>query len=585
MRAISFVKLPRLACLAGAASAALLAGAFSVLPAAAETAVAPLAPEVVARRPMPRPADVPPPPPITHEIAKRARVSGQIGWLVADIDTGEVIDAAGAHHPFAPASVAKLPTAAFALDQLGPDYRFETALRADGPVVAGVLQGDLTVAGGGDPELDTDALDRLAEALASAGISRVEGFLRLDPGPLPEIAAIMADQPVDAAYNPAVSGLSLNFNRVRLDWPHRAKASDVQVRAQADRLRPATDAVRIHAAPRLPAPLMHSYAEDHERWDIVEAALRRKGGRWLPVRRPAAYAGAVMAGLAAARGIHIAGGTLPPASPRAAAAGGLAEGATTVAARSGIASLAALGRDDAQAEGAIGRVVARHRSRPLDAILREMLRYSTNLTAELCGIAAAREALPGDGLAGLRGTADGADADAARRLAMSAAALNAWAARRAGFAPGDTGFLLANHSGLSLASRISPARLVQLLQAVALEPVETAVHDPRLPGGVAQLLRQHNIAARNVPFDYAGTAVAAKTGTMHFVRGLAGYATTPKGRRLAFAIFANDLMRREQGQYGARSWANRARGMERALIREWVRIADAATPAGKAGAD
>ncbi|MEL6574970.1 MAG: D-alanyl-D-alanine carboxypeptidase, partial [Pseudomonadota bacterium] len=219
---------------------------------------------------------------------------------------------------------------------------------------------------------------------------------------------------------------------------------------------------------------------------------------------------------------------------------------------------------DAEGSSAGGptQLIATHESRPLAEVLREMLRYSTNITAELCGVAAA-----------------GAPSGGA--LEASAGALNAWAAGRGGFAPDDPGFRLANHSGLSLNSRVSPARLVQLLQAVALAPAPVETVDDRLPPGVAQLLRPHNIAAKNVAFDYANTAVAAKTGTMHFVRGLAGYVTTPKGRRLAFAVFANDLARREQGEYGARSWANRARNLERALIREWVLLADATAEPSK----
>ncbi|MEL6766922.1 MAG: D-alanyl-D-alanine carboxypeptidase/D-alanyl-D-alanine-endopeptidase [Pseudomonadota bacterium] len=503
-----------------------------------------LAPQTVARRPAPRPDEVPPPPPATLEMARRARVSGQIGWLVADIDTGEVIDAAGAHHGFAPASVAKLPTAAFALEKLGADHRFTTRLLARGTVANGVLTGDLVLEAGGDPELDTDALAPLASAIAAAGIRRVEGAVRPDLGGQAEIAAIMAAQPADAPYNPAVSPLTLNFNRVRLEWPRRAKAADVRVTAHATNLRPLTDAVRVGSAPKLPSALMHSYAEDHEHWDIVEVALRRKGARWLPVRRPAIYAASVLADLAGTKGVEVAGGAVDGG------AGGL--DATAVA------SLAPLSGDAA----APGRLIATHESRPLAGILREMLRYSTNITAELCGVAAA-----------------GAPASGA--LEASAGALNAWAAERGGFEAGDPGFRLANHSGLSLRSRVSPARLVQLLQAVALAPAPAETVDDRLPPGVAQLLRPHNIAAKNVAFDYANTAVAAKTGTMHFVRGLAGYVTTPKGRRLAFAVFANDLARRDQGEYGARSWANRARNLERALIREWVLLADAGAEASR----
>jgi len=69
--------------------------------------------------------------------------------------------------------------------------------------------------------------------------------------------------------------------------------------------------------------------------------------------------------------------------------------------------------------------------------------------------------------------------------------------------------------------------------------------------------------------------VRAKTGTLDFARGLAGYAVTPSGRRLAFAYFANDLDRRAAAPgpgrpAGARGWRNRAVRLERALLRGWL---------------
>ena len=71
--------------------------------------------------------------------------------------------------------------------------------------------------------------------------------------------------------------------------------------------------------------------------------------------------------------------------------------------------------------------------------------------------------------------------------------------------------------------------------------------------------------------------MAAKTGTLDFARGLAGYARAASGRRLVFAYFANDLERRAETRGmgrrppGARGWRNRAQALERALLRSWTR--------------
>lgn len=74
-----------------------------------------------------------------------------------------------------PASNAKLVTTALALDRLGPQYRFETRLRATGERVGRCLRGDLMLTGRGAPDLSLADLDTLAERVAETGVERVTG--------------------------------------------------------------------------------------------------------------------------------------------------------------------------------------------------------------------------------------------------------------------------------------------------------------------------------------------------------------------------------------------------------------------------
>ncbi|MGH2978396.1 MAG: D-alanyl-D-alanine carboxypeptidase/D-alanyl-D-alanine endopeptidase [Solirubrobacterales bacterium] len=74
-----------------------------------------------------------------------------------------------------PASVQKLVTTAAALDRLGQEARFETAVLADGTVSEGVLAGDLYLRGTGDPSFGTAALRRLADRVAETGLEEVDG--------------------------------------------------------------------------------------------------------------------------------------------------------------------------------------------------------------------------------------------------------------------------------------------------------------------------------------------------------------------------------------------------------------------------
>ncbi len=82
-----------------------------------------------------------------------------------------------------------------------------------------------------------------------------------------------------------------------------------------------------------------------------------------------------------------------------------------------------------------------------------------------------------------------------------------------------------------------------------------------------------------------------KTGTMAYVRGLAGYIDTNAGHRLAFAIFFNDAKKRAALDAAfdprvvaidarSRSWRNHAIGLERKLASGWATRFSGGVPVG-----
>ena len=102
---------------------------------------------------------------------------------------GATVFSHGSDVPLIPASTQKLATGAVALDVLGPDHRFHTPAVSALPV-AGVIHGDLTLVGGGDPLLTTVVyafvrrigadqpvtnLDSLADQVAATGVKRITG--------------------------------------------------------------------------------------------------------------------------------------------------------------------------------------------------------------------------------------------------------------------------------------------------------------------------------------------------------------------------------------------------------------------------
>src|SRR5690606_14180915 len=80
-----------------------------------------------------------------------AQAGGEWGVVAYSITSGKPLISINGSMPLVPASNNKVFTAIWALDVLGPDYRFPTDLLIDGSVEGGVLRGDVIIRGSGDP--------------------------------------------------------------------------------------------------------------------------------------------------------------------------------------------------------------------------------------------------------------------------------------------------------------------------------------------------------------------------------------------------------------------------------------------------
>ena len=81
------------------------------------------------------------------------RSPGSWSVTVVSLDRGDTLFSHSPDLPLAPASNMKLFTSAAALYYLGPHYRYNTFLLADGVIENGVLKGDLIIYGTGDPTI------------------------------------------------------------------------------------------------------------------------------------------------------------------------------------------------------------------------------------------------------------------------------------------------------------------------------------------------------------------------------------------------------------------------------------------------
>jgi serine-type D-Ala-D-Ala carboxypeptidase/endopeptidase (penicillin-binding protein 4) len=236
-----------------------------------------------------------------------AKLGGAVAFVVLDAKSGAVLDQREPDLALPPASVAKAVTSLYALEKLGPAHRFATRVLATGPVEAGMVQGDLILAGGGDPTLQTDQLGDLVAKLASGGVKGATGRFLFWDGALPTLRGIAEDQPAHVGYNAAISGLNLNFNRVHFEWKREGSDWRVAVDARGERFLPEVGMVRVAVAQR-DAPLFTYAPGAVEEWTVASGALGKGGSRWLPVRVPGTYVAEVFRTLARAQGGLASGG-------------------------------------------------------------------------------------------------------------------------------------------------------------------------------------------------------------------------------------------------------------------------------------
>jgi len=114
---------------------------------------------------------------LANALAVRGNTWATSAALAVDLQSDGVVFARNADLSLAPASNEKLPITFAALRQLGLAYRFKTEVLGGGTQDGTVWHGDLFLKGFGDPTLTSARLGRLAQAVADAGITRIDGRL------------------------------------------------------------------------------------------------------------------------------------------------------------------------------------------------------------------------------------------------------------------------------------------------------------------------------------------------------------------------------------------------------------------------
>lgn len=389
--------------------------------------------------------------------------------------------------PRNPASTIKLVTTLAALDELGPDYEWETRAYVTGPVREGRLDGDLVLVGSGDPLLVIEQLWRLLEAVRARGLETVAGRLVIDNTRF-SVAGEPAPGEFDGkpyrAYNAPPDAFLVNFN-----------VFDVVVDSRGGKVRAWTEPPVAGLRLRVRAGLRSGGCARRDfRLDVSGPLAARSpldaplpgltvAGRFPRGCAPGAFPRSVLPPPRFADGVVRALWTRM---------GGRIEGGLAVAP---VPEGAALWR--------------RHRSPPLAIAVRGINKFSNNVMSRnlLLTLGAERFGPPGT-------------TDKGRR------AVAAWLGRKGIEAPH---LRVVNGSGLSRETRASARGLGKILLAgerSRFRP-ELAASLPiaSVDGTMRSRLRRHPEAAR----------ARIKTGLLKGVRAMAGYVRTRSGRTLAVA--------------------------------------------------
>ncbi len=428
----------------------------------------------------------------------------QVGALVADADSGEVLYEHNADRALLTASNTKLVTVAAALERLGPGFSFDTELYVDGDIRDGVLDGRVVLMGSGDPCLsghcrdgDTAAvLQEWAALLAAQGVRRVTRGVLLDAsatsGP-----TVHPDWPRDQLtqwYCAPVDAFNINDNCIDVVLRAGVVGASVKVSTQPSgafsgvKVSCTTTASGSHKA------LLRVGASVVEIKGQFRADHADERHRWT-VKDPSSL-------VARAFGEHLRRAGIDAPAPEVS--------------RTAIASR--------------GRLLARHRS-SLALAISPINKKSHNLFAECLFLALGRQH---------RGTGS---------FVSGKEAVEAYLASI------DARGEVADGCGLSRKNRYPPRTLVAVLHRMWRSPTRSVFVESLPVAGVDGSLDDRMTQGP------AKGRVMAKTGYIHSVSALSGYVQTQSGRTLAFSLLFNGF----QGGKGAISNATVKRNYQDAI--------------------
>jgi len=442
-----------------------------------------------------------------------------IGYLLYDLEKKSIVRSHNRSLAFIPASTTKVATTVAALNVLGPEFRLKTYLSCRGPIEGGVLKGELYLKGTGDPFLTVSDLMDMADKLEKKGITSVSGHFYFDDRELHSTTCIESGMEPDASANTGISALSLDNNSIVAEWKQGKKSNMSELY-----LIPSLPVNRISVSRERLRPKVRFYITDKdgvESW-FLSPDEKRHGTDRLPVKKPALFTASMLAKICEMRGIR-----LPDPEP-----GIMSEGASTIAVHTGM---------------------------KLSDIVDLTLTYSINLSAELMMLITAKS---------ITGTALKLDESAKVITKYYSQILTkiSW-----------KDFRMVNGSGLTVKNRFTPEQITAILIYADAQSYNGKKYRSFLPvsGWKASFVNRLNDP--DTAFH-----VWAKTGSINYALGLAGYLYTKSKKKMAFAVFINDRAEREMydadpdrragnSTQKASYWMTRGKLVMDSLVEGWIK--------------
>ena len=420
------------------------------------------------------------------EVAQALQQAGipesHVAVLVQDLGNPLPLLAHGESISFNPASVMKLVTTLAALDSLGPAHTFKTRVYRDGPLLDGVLHGNLIFQGGGDPALTLERFWLLLRELRHRGVREIRGDVLLetqyyqidaiDPGAF--------DQAPLRPYNAQPSAMLVNFNLLNLRLSAAGEVIGVRLEpTPAEQHLSLVNQLQRTDAPCNGARMGLISTKVDTSLILLGAYPSECGEQTMPLNLlpPDATFGTIFNELWQSLGGELVGDVKP--------------GVLEPSARS----------------------LLEFESPPLSHLVRDINKHSNNVMAKMLflNLGATRFDAPATWEKGER-------------------AIRAWVSE-AGLSMPE--LVLENGSGLSRIERISAASLAHMLSYAAMRPVyyEFAASLPAVGLEGTQKGRLNGSAAEGVAW--------LKSGSLNGARNLAGYLLGPNGSRRILIMLIN----------------------------------------------